>query len=339
MSDFAPPSAPRVLCLGEVLYDYLADQPGLAYHFVRSWTAYPGGAPANVACALAKLGTAAGFIGCVGQDAAGTALVQVLQTAGVDTAGVQGHPTAPTRSVYVVRSQDGDRQFAGFGKGDAGERDTTAFADCYLQADALPKSHFAQAEYLVLGSLELAYPTTRRAVVQALDWADANYLKILLDVNWRPVFWPDANTALRYIRLLLPRVDFLKLSDEEAQWLFGTTHPEAIAERLDHLEGVLVTAGDKGCAYSLSGNLGQVPAFPVDVEDTTGAGDGFVAGFLHQLCARGLACLEDADQARQVVRYASAVGGLTASHAGAIAAQPTGQEVEAFLYLHEQMDS
>ncbi len=325
---------PRVLCLGEVLFDYLADQPGFTYHFVRSWTAYPGGAPANVACALAKLGTPAGFIGCVGQDAAGTQLVRVLQAAQVETTGVQYHATAPTRGVYVVRTIAGDRQFSGFG-----ERDTATFADCYLHADQLVAAQFAHAEYLVLGTLELAYADSRAAIFQALDLADQHYVKILLDVNWRPVFWRDVAEARRLIVDLLPRVDFLKLSDEEAVWLFDTMDPEAIAQRVDSLEGVLVTAGEQGCAYCLSGHAGRLPAFPVDVEDTTGAGDSFVAGFLHQLCQLGLGSLQDAQQVRQIVRYASAVGALTTSRAGAIAAQPTPVEVAAFLYLHAQMDA
>jgi fructokinase len=337
MSEATPDSLPRVLCLGEVLWDYLADQPGLAYHFVRSWTAYPGGAPANVACGLAKLGTPAGFIGCVGQDSAGTELVQVLHGAQVDTVGVQYHPTAPTRGVYVVRTATGDRQFAGFG-----DRDPAAFADSYLQADHLPVERFATAEYLVLGTLELAYAESRRAIAQAINLADQYYLKIVLDVNWRPVFWSEADktsgTALELIRTLLPRIDFLKLSEEEAEWLFETADPAVIAHQVDNLEGVLVTAGDQGCAYFLNGHIGRLPAFPVDVEDTTGAGDSFVAGFLSQLCQKGLRCLQDAHGARAVVRYASAVGALTTSHAGAIAAQPTPAEVDAFLYLHEQMD-
>ena len=89
---------PRVICLGEILYDLLADQPGQPLEKVESWTAYPGGAPANVACALVKLGTPSAFVGCVGQDEPGNALSELLQEVGVDTTGIQHHPTAPTSS-------------------------------------------------------------------------------------------------------------------------------------------------------------------------------------------------------------------------------------------------
>ncbi len=321
-------TSPRVLCLGEILFDFLSNQPGLTYEQVRSWTPYPGGAPANVACALVKLGTPSGFIGCVGQDDTGDTLVKLLQDVGVNTDGVQHHATAPTRGVYVTRSEMGDRSFAGFGS-----TDTTEFADTHLKADQLPVQLFETADFLVLGTLELAYPDSRAAILQALDLADQYYTKVLLDVNWRPVFWSDLAAAPPIIRDVIQRTDFLKLSDDEAEWLFETTDPGVIAHRLDMVEGVLVTAGEKGCAYFLSGNEGQVPAFAMEVEDTTGAGDSFVAGFLHQLVHQGLKTLADSDTAHAIATYASAVGALTTTRAGAIAAQPTAAEVEAFLQL------
>ena len=100
---------PRVLCLGEILFDLLADQLGRSLEQVESWTPYPGGAPANVACALVKLGTQAGFIGCVGSDEAGDTLVDLLQDVGVDSTGVQRHPTAPTGVSFVTHSEAGHK--------------------------------------------------------------------------------------------------------------------------------------------------------------------------------------------------------------------------------------
>ena len=319
-------SNPRVLCLGEILFDCLADQLGRSLEQVESWTPYPGGAPANVACALVKLGTPAGFVGCVGKDQPGDELVELLQQVGVDTTGVQRHPTAPTRQVYVVRSESGDRNFAGFGN-----YDTTEFADTRLQASQLPVQLFESADFLVVGTLELAYPDSAKSVVRALQLAEQYDVKILLDVNWRPVFWPNPDIARQTIKELFKRIDFLKLSDEEAEWLFDTTDPGAITYRLDLVEGVLVTAGEKGCAYCLSENEGKIPGFSVPVVDTTGAGDGFLAGFIHQLNQLGIQSLANPETAKRVVTYASAVGALTTMKPGAIAAQPTAAEVEAFL--------
>jgi fructokinase len=319
---------PRVLCLGEVLFDCLADQLGRSLETVESWTPYPGGAPANVASALVKLGTTAGFIGCVGGDTAGDSLVQLLQNIGVNITGLQRHPTAPTRQIYVLRSSTGERDFAGFG-----EFKTTDFADTFLQASSLPSQLFQDADFLVLGTLELAYPDTRNAIHKALNLANKYNVKIVVDVNLRPVFWPNIDEAKPLILDLLKHIDFLKLSQEEAEWLFDTTDAGAINYRLSSVEGVLVTAGDQGCAYCLGEQEGKIPAFPVKVVDTTGAGDGFLAGFIHQLCLQGISCLKNPKIASQVINYASAVGALTTTKAGAIASQPTDSEVQAFLNI------
>jgi fructokinase len=322
-------SNPRVLCVGEILFDCLADQLGLKLEEVQSWTHYPGGAPANVACALVKLGTPAGFIGAVGEDEPGSQLVKLLAEIGVDTTGVQPHSTAPTRQVYVVRDLGGDRNFAGFG-----EYNTSEFADTRLQAQQLPESLFTEAEFLVLGTLELAYPESERAIHRALELAGQYDLKIILDVNWRPVFWQDANVARQKIQDILKQVDFLKLSKEEAEWLFNTTDPGAITYRLASVEGVLVTDGENGCAYCLGENEDKLPSYPIEVVDTTGAGDSFLAGFIHQLSQHGIQGLQDRETAKKVVAYANAVGALTTIKPGAIASQPTGAEVEAFLASH-----
>lgn len=319
---------PRVLCLGEVLFDCLADQLGRSLETVESWTAYPGGAPANVASALVKLGTTAGFIGCVGADTAGDSLVQLLQNIGVNITGLQRHSTAPTRQIYVLRSSTGEREFAGFGN-----FKTTDFADTFLQASSLPVQLFQDADFLVLGTLELAYPDTRNAIHKALKLANKYNVKIVVDVNLRPVFWPNIDESKPLILDLLKHIDFLKLSQEEAEWLFDTTDAGAINYRLSSVEGVLVTAGEQGCAYCLGEQEGKIPAFPVKVVDTTGAGDGFLAGFIHQLCLQGISCLKNPKIASQVINYASAVGALTTTKAGAIASQPTYSEVQEFLNI------
>jgi fructokinase len=265
----------------------------------------------------------------VGKDKAGDELVQLLQDKGVDATGVQSHPKAPTRQVNVLRSESGDRIFAGFR-----DHDTTEFADTRLQASQLPVQLFEAADFLVLGTLELAYPDSRDSVLRALQLAEQYDVKILLDVNWRPVFWPNPDTAPQTIKELFRRIDFLKLSTEEAEWLFDTTDAGAIKYRLDSVEGVLVTAGEHGCRYCLSENEGKLPAFSVPVVDTTGAGDSFVAGFVHQLDKLGIQKLADPQTAQRVVMYASAAGALTTMNPGAIAAQPTAAQVEAFLNSH-----
>jgi fructokinase len=316
----------KVICLGEILFDYLADDLEKSVSKVSSWTPYPGGAPANVACALVKLGTPSAFIGCVGKDDSGHELIQLLQSIGVNTAGIQYIDKVPTRQIYVTRTTSGDRVFAGFG-----DQRADQFADAYLQAQYLSPEVFLEAEFLVLGTLELAYPQSREAVFQALKLAEEYHLKIVLDVNWRPMFWLNEEDALPLIKQLWQYVDFLKLSAEEAQWLFDTIDAGAISHRLGSVEGVLVSNGDAQVSYCLSDNEGTIKPMQVSVKDTTGAGDAFLAGFIHQLCQQGTKNLSTPKVAEEVMRYACAVGGLTTTKSGAIAAQPNAAEVAAFL--------
>jgi fructokinase len=316
----------KVICLGEILFDCLANELGKSVTEVTSWTSYPGGAPANVASALTKLGTPSAFIGCVGQDERGKELVQLLESIGVDVSGVQYTNQAPTRQVYVTRTMAGDRTFAGFGTQPA-----DCFADAYLQGDMFPAKLFLEAEYLVIGTLELAYPSSRAAVFRALKLAEEYHLKIVLDVNWRSMFWLDETEALPLIEQLWPYIDFLKLAEEEARWLFETADAGAIFYRLASVEGVLVSNGAAQVSYCLSENEGRVSPFPVKVQDTTGAGDAFLAGFIHQLCQRGVQQLANPQVANEIVKYACAVGGLTTTKAGAIAAQPSPKLVQGLL--------
>ncbi|MEM1425535.1 MAG: carbohydrate kinase [Cyanobacteria bacterium P01_H01_bin.130] len=328
---------PQVVCVGEILWDCLADpmagpSAGVPLDKIEKWIAHPGGAPANVAFALAKLGVPSALVTCVGQDAAGDQLVKLLQRGGVNTDGVQRHPTAPTREVYVTQDPAGDRQFAAFGVAGKGQQDTTTFADTRLVAQALPEALFASAKLLVLGTLGLAYPDTGAAIARALDLADQHYLPVFLDLNWRPLFWSDPSQAKATIAPILERVDLLKVSADEAQWMFETTDPGAIAQKLDHLEGVIVTDGAKGCAYCLGGHMGEVEGFSVAAVDTTGAGDGFVAGFIGQLLqGGGVQQLSDPKAAYRMVTYGNAVGALVTQKSGAIAAQPHQTQVENLL--------
>lgn len=320
----------RAICLGEILIDCFAEQSGLSRTEVTSWAPLPGGGPANVACALAKLGDSVDFVGAVGSDHWGDALVKLLADIGVGHQGVQRRLKAPTREVFVTSDASGEFTFAGFS-----DSDPTLFADAHLFADSLDTTLFSGADVLVLGTLCMAYLDTRQSVERAIELAAKNKTPVLVDVNWRPMFWPTPAIAPGQVYDLIKKIQFLKVSKDEAEWLFNTVSSEAIAHQFPHLEGVLVTAGANGCEYSLMGNVGLLPAFEVDIEDTTGAGDAFTAGFVHQLLLnKGSARLSDAQIARDVVRYASAVGALTTTRPGAIAALPAPNEVEVFLYLN-----
>ena len=141
-----------------------------------------GGAPANVACGLARLGTPVAFAGRLGQDAIGEAFSRLFAERGVNTELLQRDAERPSRIVLVRRSLEGERQFQGFA-GDEG----VGFADQALEPVALP-----QARWLLIGSLPLAAPTSASALLSAVHQARRLATAIALDVNWRPTFWDPA---------------------------------------------------------------------------------------------------------------------------------------------------
>jgi fructokinase len=318
-----------VICLGEMLIDLLANQLGMPLAEVTDWTAYPGGAPANVACGLVKLGTPTALISCLGADEVGGKLAGLLTDTGVDTKGLQYCQTAPTRQVYVVRSVDGDRSFAGFIDGLA----TDKFADVFLDAAQLSEHLFSGAKLLSIGTISLADPLSRAATDRALELARKYGLQIFVDVNWRSMFWDDADRAKMIILDVLNRANFIKMSDDEAEWLFDSINPQIIRQHLPRSQGIFITAGAKGCYYSLAHQNGFMPAFDVDAIDTTGAGDSFVAACIHQLCRAGIESIQTQEAAVNFIRYAAAAGAITTLHAGAIDAQPTDVEIEQFLLM------
>jgi fructokinase len=331
--------APQVLCLGEALVDRLGPPGGDPARDLPCDDRL-GGAPANVACALARLGTASAFVGRLGRDAIGAAFAELFAARGVDTSALQWDGGRPSRVVLVRRDARGERQFGGFAGG-AGEAD--GFADQALAAGDLSAALgplLAAARWLLVGTIPLASPAAASALQLACRQAAAAGVALALDVNWRPTFWdPAADPAsgptagqIAAILPLLRQAALLKCAREEALWLFGTADPAAVSAALPQRPAVLITDGGAPLRWWLAGRAGELPAFRVTVVDTTGAGDAFTAGLLHGLVA-GPALLRgaSADQALALMRFASACGALVCGGAGAIDPQPSAEQVEAFL--------
>jgi len=324
-------SPPQVLCLGEALVDRLGPLGGDPA-IDSLWDDRLGGAPANVACALARLGTPAAFLGRLGRDGIGQAFAELFAERGVDTRALQWDGSHPSRIVLVRRDDEGERQFGGF----AGD-DGAGFADQALDTTELAAALgplLATARWLLVGTIPLASPFAASALGLACRQAAAAGVALALDVNWRPTFWDPAAdptsgpspAQITAMEPLLRQAALVKCAAEEARWLFGSADPAVVCAALPQHPDVVVTDGGAPLRWCFAGRSGELSAFRVPVVDTTGAGDAFTAGLLHGL-------LHDPvrRQPGQLLRFASACGALVCQGAGAIDPQPSSDTVRAFL--------
>ncbi len=328
-------SIPKVICLGEALVDRLGpvgvDPATVSRDLCDDRF---GGAPANVACALARLGTPSAFVGRLGSDPIGDRFVELMARRQVSLSALQRDPIRPTRIVMVQRSTNGERAFLGF-SGDLGEGFSDQALDC-SELQAVWPSLVSKADWLLVGTIPLASVVSSEALCWALDQSQITGLKVALDVNWRPSFWdkslsptvgPDAS-VLSAIQPVVEAASLLKLAKEEAYWLFGTADPLVISTRLPNSPDIVVTDGARPVHWYLAGDYGVLDAFiPPNIVDTTGAGDAFFAGLLHQLVQSRSQTIDP----EQMLRFAVACGGLVCGGAGAIDPQPDYSEVVHFL--------
>ena len=335
-----------MLCLGEALVDRLGPPGG------DPATDLPcddrlGGAPANVACGLARLGTPVAYLGRLGRDAIGEAFADLFASRGVDTRALQWDDHRPSRIVLVRRDASGERSFEGFAGGAGAAAGEAVFADQALDAEGLSAALgplLAQARWLLVGTIPLASAAAASALQLACRQAAAAGVALALDVNWRPTFWeasadpasgpgPEAIAAMRP---LLEQAALIKFAREEAEWLFGSADADVVSAALPQRPAVVVSDGGSRLSWCFGGLSGDLPAFPVTVADSTGAGDAFTAGLLHRLCTEpellGSPGLPAAPQAVvAALRFAAACGALVCQGPGAIDPQPDPAGVEAFL--------
>ena len=308
----------KITTIGEILIDMT--QTHIDENGNPHFAAIPGGAPANVAVAVSKLGGEAAFVGCVGDDLYGRLLRDTLIRYGVSVDGMQVTKRANTTLAIVMVDPTGERSFSFYRKPGA---DTLIHVDKAIRDTA-------DTDILHFGSVSLTDPYCRDAVVTTVQAAKSNGALITYDPNYRAALWDHEQAAMLQMRAVLPLCDIVKISDEETQLLCGVQEPEAALEALMGM-GIrlaVVTLGKRGAMWRCGNLTGMVPGFSVKVADTNGAGDTFFGALLSRIAAReGLDGLTD-DEINGMVRFANKAASITTSRPGAIPAMPVLQEVE-----------
>ncbi len=325
--------SPELVTFGELLIDFVPTVTGVSLLDAPSFVKAAGGATANVAVGAARLGLSTGFMGKVGDDAFGRFLERELRDSGVDTAAVRFSREARTSLAFVSLRADGEREFIFYRERD---RDMLlGFAPDEVDAD-----YVAKAKIFHFGSISLVAEPSRSATRLAIEVARSAGLTVSYDPNLRLNVWPNAGAALEGLMWGWRAADLVKASEEDVAFLSGGCDDLDVAvERLWHpgLRLLVVTLGRDGCRYFTPEFRGDVTGFAVSAIDTTGAGDGFMAGLLSGLM-RHPGALGDEAQLHEICRRANAVGALTTTQRGAIPALPDARQVDDLLRTGARSD-
>jgi len=315
-----------VITLGELLVDFTP--AGLSPAGMPLAEQNPGGAVANMICALAGFGRQTGFIGKVGTDMHGKFLRQILEGKGVDTRGLISDPSVYTTLAFVSLSATGERDFSFARKPGA---DT-----CLREAD-LDTRQLKSCRVFHFGSLSLTDEPCRSAHLAAVRTAKNAGAIISYDPNYRAPLWPSEEAAIAQMRSVLDLVDVIKISDEETALLTGKENHEQAAQLLLErgIGCVVVTLGSNGAYAATRHGTAQLAPPDVPVVDTTGAGDAFWGGFIHKLLEAGRqpAELQKADL-EDFVCFANCVASLCVEKRGGIPAMPSLPQVAEFMAKH-----
>jgi len=325
-----------ILCFGEALIDMHA-QAFDGRGFAQQLRPFAGGAPANTAVAVARLGGHARFAGMLAQDRFGDFLLDNLQQAGVDTADVARTDAANTALAFVTLDARGERSFSFY---------RPPAADLLFRTEHFRARAFDDTAAFHACSNSLTDPALAEATLEGMRRARRAGTLVSFDLNLRPALWPRDGEPREPSWQALQLADVVKLSAEEFAWLAddseGASGEDALLERLwrGATRLLMVTDAERPLRWFRPGDRGELPGYRVDAVDSTGAGDAFVGGLLHQFAAQGIGpgeldgWIDERSRLHAALRYASACGALAVTRPGSFAAMPAAAEVTRFMETH-----
>ncbi|XP_027911715.1 fructokinase-2-like isoform X1 [Vigna unguiculata] len=322
-----PTGSGLVVSFGEMLIDFVPTVSGVSLAEAPGFLKAPGGAPANVAIAVARLGGKAAFVGKLGDDEFGHMLAGILKENDVRSDGINFDQGARTALAFVTLRADGEREFMFY---------RNPSADMLLTPEDLNLELIRSAKVFHYGSISLIVEPCRSAHLKAMEVAREAGCLLSYDPNLRLPLWPSPEEARQQILSIWEKADVIKVSDVELEFLTGSDKIDdesALSLWHPNLKLLLVTLGEHGSRYYTKNFHGSVDAFHVNTVDTTGAGDSFVGALLCKI-VDDQSILEDEARLREVLKFANACGAITTTKKGAIPALPT--EADALNLIKEK---
>jgi len=314
--------------MGELLAEFVATKENVSLADSPGFVKAPGGAPANVAVAIVRLGMSSGFIGKVGDDPFGAFLRRTLVAERVDTHGLLVDDEARTTAVFVAVRDDGRKDLCFY---------RNPGADMRIRPDELPEELIRGCRCFHYGSIGFIDEPSGSAQRRAIDLARRSGAMITYDPNYRPTLWPSEERAAGVIRAGYESAHLVKISEEEWEVATGTDDFRDGARRvLDAGPELLVISRGANGAIATNGEFWiEVSAPVVHVVETTGAGDAFLAAMIVELLPvreeLGSLSRVDRESITAILSRAVAVGAIACTEVGAIPALPTAARVDSFL--------
>jgi fructokinase len=315
----------KVITMGELLIDFIPNEKGLSLSKIDQFIKKPGGAPANVSVAVAKLGGQSMFIGQVGLDGFGNFLVDTMKNYGVDSTNLFQTKEAPTALAFVTLDQLGDREFI-----------------FYRNPSADQLLDYRKIDFTKIGndifhfcSVSLCDYPIKEAHLQVIKYIRSKKGFISFDPNIRLPLFNDHEAYRKTILTFIPQVDLLKVSDDEIEFL---TREKDLSKQIKTLmqgqvKYLILTHGSKGASFYTSDQVFYDPGFKVLVEDTTGAGDAFIGALLFKIAKLDINKVELVKYIPEILKFANAVAALTTTKKGAMNAIPSIDEVNQLLEI------
>ncbi len=312
-----------VTALGELLIDFTEN--GTSAQGNPLLEANPGGAPCNVLAMLERLGKKTAFIGKVGKDMFGTQLKNAVEEVGIDTRNLMIDEEVHTTLAFVHTYPDGDRDFSFY---------RNPGADMMLTKEEVQEDLIRSSRIFHFGTLSSTHEGVREATRYAIEVAKEAGCIITFDPNLRPPLWNSLEDARKEIEYGLSKCDVLKISDNEVEFLFGTTDYDkgaALLREKYNIPLILITMGKDGSrAYYKDLRVEAAPFLQENTIETTGAGDTFCASALNYILEHGLTDLT-ADNLLELLTFANAGASLITTRKGALRVMPSRQEVLDFI--------
>lgn len=307
-----------VVALGELLIDFTEN--GISSQGNPIFEANPGGAPCNVLAMLQKLGKKTAFIGKVGSDMFGSQLTETVKAAGIDVTGLVSDKSVSTTMAFVHTLPDGDREFSFV-------RDPGA--DMMLRKDEIDVDIVSSAKIFHFGTLSSTHEGVREATRYGVDIAKESGALISFDPNLRPPLWDSLEDARREIEYGFEKCDILKISDNEIEFMTGSTdYDKAVRELMEkyNIKLAFATLGKNGSRAYFGDMQAEFGGFDVDTIETTGAGDTFCGSALNFILEHDINALTENDL-KELLAFANAAAAIITTRRGALKVMPEKKEI------------